>query len=1412
MASIKERMNIFEKRIQSNKVNQNNNNPFQKKLNPSDKIKKSNTNTSNKKENNDDFVLKKSQTIAEKNPLVQKLSLNKKEDNQINKKTQDEKYKIEDNKIVNKKEEISKNQIKDDNKNTESKEGKLNNEKKDIKENKEKKEKKEINDNKDTNERKEKKEKKELKDIKDNKEKQENKEREKKENKEEKDKKEVKEKQDKKNNKEENEIKNKEKKAEKEKKEKEKEKEESKENNEKKENKEKEINEENKEKEINKNNKEEKEEREKKESLENKRETKANEENKLNKENNEIKNNKDIKEKEDDKINKNIEKKNSLKCKEDKNQKDIKKDNKEIHKKENKNDINVKENKKEDKNEIEIQTKESVKIEKEKEKYVEKSQENKEVKHNNSENLNKEGNIEKDYSKQKEEVHKNKEKKQETQKNLDKYKEKENGVSSDSNKDIKKDITPNKNIEIKHCLTIKESNERNNSSSELKPTFSEKLSLNDELLDDFSDSLYNVQIRKYNFKNIGGGKKFFKNRYVNEKVEEIDTTIKRMTLSGNVINLNGRESFKCSTSSLPSASNNNYQRESESRKCQTEFLLIVEKAIISFNIKKYQESYTYLESSGVIKNVKEFGEFLLVVSGFDKFIIGEFLAKEKQPNENKEVLISFINAIDMDYTKYRFLDCLRFLLTRLILPKDANLILVLMDTFSQHFYESNEKNENFKKIFKNTNAIYLLVSTILALNTMFTRKDIKNMNVIKKDEFKSMNKDIDSSYINDLYDELKKKPISLSDDYNEEIYKKLSTLVLVNTKDINSKDLDSLRKGISSENSENKDNNCKNNESKKDIKKENKDEKEENKDNYMKKTSTEKLMEQKYYEFIQDFMDLDIVRKTLRGNYYRKKSFSMNTNLLVFNEEDKKLLSKPNKFYHIQGSSKPVLKEFIIYDNFKKLTFDKTIDVSKQKYKKFIEICDINDVYVGINHGDNIKKYIKAYPQEEKLANNFISIVYNNHKEQLDIKHDDISIALLWFKAMKSLVIQIKTKEEKEKFSNVMNKLNEIHDTISLIWEENILTHWDSYGKYLILKSYEKYNYFRNIMIQPEKQAKLDLLDEKRIMNAKTIEDFLKEINDRFNKNSNIRLEYYEFYCLCYLGFPSKLRKKLWSICIGNNFGLNNNFYIHSKEDIIKEKYDFCELDFKYRENSNIQFNPEYKKNQIIIDIIKSRYIFLQEINEQQLDEDELMQKVYNITVIFNTIRSDIPYNKGIVSIIYFFLLVGLDEVNCFICITNLICSRSTLKFFMVDKDEIHQNVEFFNKLLETYSKEVFAHLNKLEINPELYLIPWLEKLFTQSLDYNILLHVFDLYLLNGEYILFQTAITIIKLLEKDLLDLTISEIFKMLKILPKKYTELDFFEKFKAYNCIKDDYITWNKNNFLTLQQKEIDKIEVKK
>ena len=972
--------------------------------------------------------------------------------------------------------------------------------------------------------------------------------------------------------------------------------------------------------------------------------------------------------------------------------------------------------------------------------------------------------------------------------NLDKKenKKEEKNLTKDKEKKIEKqekEQTP-KNNEEKKIEIKRESKELDNSN--LNIDSKEEYFQN---LDDFKN------IKKsfgYNFSNIENGNIYFKNRYIEEKLNEIDKTIKEK------INLSRRSSS--------SINDSNYEKENEKRKCNTEFLLIKEKAIISFNLKKYEESFQYLKNSGVIKNEEEFGTFLLIISGFDKFILGEFLAKEKPPNDTKVVLSSFLNSIDMDFKNVTFLDSLRFLLSRLVLPKDANLILVIMETFSEIILEKNKNDEEFIRIFKNNDAIYLLISTILALNTMFTRKDIKNMNVIKKEEFKSMNKDIEPSYADDLYEKLKKDPISLNGDYNEDIYKKLSTLAQVKTKDINSKKLDTLKRVVTID--KEKDDSSNRKKESKEITDNNNKEIEDNKNNNENKNNNleANIMEQQYYEFIQDFMDLDIVRKTLRGSYNRKSSFNININLINFNEEDKKLLSKPNKFYRIQGSSTPILREFIVFDDFKKLAFDKTIDVTKPKYKKFIEISDINNVYLGIDHGDNIKKYIKVYPQDKQLSNNFISIIYNNHKEQIDIKTDDTNLAITWYKAMKSLLIKTKNKDEKTKIAYSINKLKEIRGKISLIWEENILTHWNEYMKYIIVKIYEKNNYFQNILMPSERQTKLVLLDDKKTLNTKAIEDFLKEINDRFNKSSNNKLEYNEFLCLCYLGFPHKMRKTIWKIGIENNLGFTKNLYLYYQADLNKQKIDFCELDFRYRENSNVQLNPDYKLNQIIIDIIKIRYIFLQEINAQQLDENELMKKVYNITVSFNLIRFDIPYNKGIVSLVYFFLLTGMDEINCFICISNLICSRNIYKLYLGEEETINKQIAFFNKLLKDYSEKVYEHLKKLEINPELYLIPWFERLFTQSLDFHLLLHVFDLYLFNGDYVLFQTALTIIKLVEEDLLNLTVSEVFKMFKRLPIKYTELNFFEVFKSLNCIKDEYIFWNKNNVLKLQKQEIE------
>ena len=75
------------------------------------------------------------------------------------------------------------------------------------------------------------------------------------------------------------------------------------------------------------------------------------------------------------------------------------------------------------------------------------------------------------------------------------------------------------------------------------------------------------------------------------------------------------------------------------------YLLKLEKGIFSFNLKLYDYSYKQLKSSGIILNEEEFAEILLVLNGFDKFIIGDFLSKEKYPNINCKILQFFLDKI-----------------------------------------------------------------------------------------------------------------------------------------------------------------------------------------------------------------------------------------------------------------------------------------------------------------------------------------------------------------------------------------------------------------------------------------------------------------------------------------------------------------------------------------------------------------------------------------------------------------------------------------------------------------------------------------------------------------------------------------------------------------------------------------------
>lgn len=864
---------------------------------------------------------------------------------------------------------------------------------------------------------------------------------------------------------------------------------------------------------------------------------------------------------------------------------------------------------------------------------------------------------------------------------------------------------------------------------------------------EFNEDYYGE--RRYEKENIESGKKYFRLRFIKNKIN-----LEEKKVEGE----------------------NNEQKEQSIdkerilRKYNSEFLLTVEKSILSFNLKKYKESYEFLELSGIIKNVAEYGEFLLVVSGFDKFLVGEFLAKQKFPNDKKEVLNSFIESINMDNEKVKFLECLRFLFSRLILPKDANLILEIMDKFSVTYFEINKHDKKFVSIFKSSDKIYLLVSTILALNTMFTRKDIKIKNVIKKDEFIKMNVDISQDFIDKLYEELKKNPISMSDDYNESVYRNLAPLV---KEDEGNKNGGGRISRISNPIEENRDSN---------LSTEEKQEETNNNSsniniNKNEKQSKDIIVEEQIHEEdknVEEFSNNDSKKEL------DKKEFSLNKNLKEFTEEDKKILKTPHKFYKISGTNKSNQREYLVNEDLTKL-------YCSQKPKKQISLSNLTNVYNGINHNfnSNIKKFLKSNPSEEQFSGNFISLVFGTERKQLDLMSDDLESALLWFKAIKSL---LNSNDKGTKKENANSFENSVKQEIKKIWTI-IINNWDFYGKYLLSKLME-----RNRQIIHKEEKPNNNIDQKNI-SFKQIETFLKSINAKISKVKEIESnEFSNFYSL---GIPENIRKNIWQILIGNPYVIYENSYEHIKKQIVK--IDFNNIDLNNITNNN--FCQDYISNNIINDIFEIKDYFFAQKSDVKLDKNSIMAKVYNISRGFFIFRPDIPFNKSIISITFLLLFVFEDETRTFINVVNLICSN-ILKILIGDKKEIKLSCRFFQTLLAKYLPKIEKHFSKLEITPQLYMIPWFEELFSRTIDYKLLSHIIDLYLINGEYVLYQTSLTILKSFEEDLISLTINDIFKILQKFPENATESFFIYRMRNFSSVKKDFFEWKIQNEIDSQK----------
>ena len=327
------------------------------------------------------------------------------------------------------------------------------------------------------------------------------------------------------------------------------------------------------------------------------------------------------------------------------------------------------------------------------------------------------------------------------------------------------------------------------------------------------------------------------------------------------------------------------------------------------------------------------------------------------------------------------------------------------------------------------------------------------------------------------------------------------------------------------------------------------------------------------------------------------------------------------------------------------------------------------------------------------------------------------------------------------------------YQIISKIWKDEILNNWADYRKFILIKETRE-------LVNKEK---LDLL-------SKSIQT---------NKGQIIYL--------WKLGLPNWLRKKMWKTIIQDKCEICENLY----NNYVKLMKD--ELDLKFQ-NFHNTFNPRKSITSLLNentkatqnDIIKHIDKIIKKFSVLNLIENNntFKKDIYTIIKAFTLHRPDIIYTNHIAYIITIFYLNSQSCYDAFYCFCNFIIPSYLFKFIIKDEMFIESFSDFFKTIFQENLPKLKDLFKKYDIDVKFFFHKWIEYLFVKTFQYNIVLRIWDNFFLKGEIFVFEVALAIFTILEKELLEKTKSEdIIDLLKVFPVKHTEHELFDTIERIN-----------------------------
>ena len=432
----------------------------------------------------------------------------------------------------------------------------------------------------------------------------------------------------------------------------------------------------------------------------------------------------------------------------------------------------------------------------------------------------------------------------------------------------------------------------------------------------------------------------------------------------------------------------------------------------------------------------------------------------------------------------------------------------------------------------------------------------------------------------------------------------------------------------------------------------------------------------------------------------------------------------------------------------------------KNSNKKQNDKIEINLNNINNNKKNNLSE--KRYQNESDEEDNNSFSIFKNHDSDSNLK-------------------EIKSNNETNKLPkiNLEKKLNtEVNNSVNLSHKIANINNDNNEDKLNSLnKSYNIYLY--NALhhpLKPEYNFKTTNNDKNNGKinednNSNTIIEEIRELGQflsktinkysKERKDANKEIFFEQLVSSYYNPNITDLNLKI----LLNNVlsGVPNHFRGRFWIKLIKNKLNITKEDFQtnlqlYESNNNNIKNDKY--------ILPFSYLGIFKEN------NPLANDLYQVLNAFTMSQNNIPYTENI-SYLLGVLLINMDRYPAYQCLKNIINNKNRLIYYEKKEEknnnyiydnsetpsgdkvpnEMHLNLRrvIFKQLLFFNLPELCSHLELLNILPENYFDEWSATIFSKSFNIDIVMKIWDLYIILGERIIFNAGILLLKELEEDL-------------------------------------------------------------